>query len=807
VKLKKARKLKRVLLYLGIGILGISVLASCVLVYFVNKAQPRYNGNVSIKGLENSVEILRDKYGIPHIYASNEHDLFMAQGYVHAQDRLWQMEMYRRMGSGRLSEVLGESTLSVDKMFRIFGIRRIAEESEDKLDKDTLEILKAYAQGVNAFINEGNLPLEFVLLGYSPEPWTPVDSIAWGNMMAYNMGRNHQSELMWAEAISLLGPQKALDILGINSKENQIYFPKEINYSTFGTKLAQALSPSEISLPVETTWASNNWVVNGSKSDTGKPILANDTHLTLQMPSIWYENGLHGGKFNAVGFSFPGSPFVVIGHNEKIAWGNTNLEPDVQDLYIEKFDNTETPKNYEYKGKWLPLKTLDEIIKVRYKDPVNYKILMTNHGPIINDAYEINKEEPLSLKWHLSDGTKSMEALRKLNLAGNWNEFKNALKTWDTLNQHFIYADTEGNIGYQAAGKVPIRPQKHQGIVPMPGWTGEYDWLGYIPYEDMPSYLNPTDGKIATANTKLTDDHWPSPYSEEWENPDYRVKRISSLLDEKSKNSVDDMKKIQSDTYSLQAEGLIKYLTQISPESEAEAEAIKSLQSWDLRYESTSAPALMYDRFYENLIKETIGDEFKDAPGWFKMLIEEHITFRLAKNMEGWVKDNNTVVFDDVTTNETETRDIIFKRAFSRTIEELTTEYGKNITKWSLGEANKISFNHIPFGQSGVPLLQKIFNSDEIKPSGGRYTVNLFMMVREGESETKDGFGPPQRMIIDTGNWDSMQTINHTGQSGHMFSKNRNDQIHIWENNGYHDMPFTKSAVQKTAVDKLTLNP
>jgi penicillin amidase len=323
----------------------------------------------------------------------------------------------------------------------------------------------------------------------------------------------------------------------------------------------------------------------------------------------------------------------------------------------------------------------------------------------------------------------------------------------------------------------------------------------------MPSYLNPTDGKIATANTKLTDDHWPSPYSEEWENPDYRVKRISSLLDEKSKNSVDDMKKIQSDTYSLQAEGLIKYLTQISPESEAEAEAIKSLQSWDLRYESTSAPALMYDRFYENLIKETIGDEFKDAPGWFKMLIEEHITFRLAKNMEGWVKDNNTVVFDDVTTNETETRDIIFKRAFSRTIEELTTEYGKNITKWSLGEANKISFNHIPFGQSGVPLLQKIFNSDEIKPSGGRYTVNLFMMVREGESETKDGFGPPQRMIIDTGNWDSMQTINHTGQSGHMFSKNRNDQIHIWENNGYHDMPFTKSAVQKTAVDKLTLNP
>jgi penicillin amidase len=386
------KRLARILVGLGIVLLAIVVILAAVGIWFVRRPWPQVKGTVAVKGLEVPVEVIRDEWGVPHIYAENELDLFFAQGYVHAQDRLWQMEFNRRVGSGTLSAALGESTLDIDRFMRTLGLRRAATRDWTLADDDTRAILQAYADGINAYIasHRGRLPLEFVILGVDPDPWTPVDTLLWGKVMAYSLSSSYGSELLRATMIAELGSEATQQLMPPYPGEGPFIVPPEVhNYAWLqGVRLndfdgARMSGIADLVKP-NPSRGSNNWVVHGSRTSTGMPLLADDTHLSLDMPSIWYENGLHGGRFDVVGFSFPGVPMVIIGHNSRIAWGVTNLPADVQDLYVERLNSPDQPTQYEFQGEWRDLEIVQERIEVADGEPVVLEVLITHHGPALD---------------------------------------------------------------------------------------------------------------------------------------------------------------------------------------------------------------------------------------------------------------------------------------------------------------------------------------------------------------------------------------------------------------------------------------
>ena len=455
------KRLGKALLVLGITLVILAVILAAIGFWFVRRPWPKVTGDISVSGINAPVEVIRDKWGVPHIYAQSEHDLFFAQGYVHAQDRLWQMEFNRRIASGTLSAILGEATLDTDRFMRTIGLRRAAEKDWALAEEETRAVMEAYSEGVNAFIesHRNSLPLEFTVLGTKPEPWTPVDTLAWGKVMAYSLCGNYDAELLRARLIAGLGPEAAQQLMPPYPEQGPVIVPPEalayswlrdgqfyeLDGAAFGGGLAR------------TDWGSNDWVVHGSRTATGLPLLADDTHLSLDMPSIWYENGLHGGEINSVGYTFPGVPMVVIGHNERIAWGVTNLAADVQDFYIEKFDDPAHPTQYEFQGEWKDLEVLYETIDVKDSTPYTLQVLSTQHGPVMNRVLgNLPQAEPLALQWTALEGTHLLNAVYRLNLASSWEEFREALTHWDAPSQNFVYADVEGNIGYQSPGKIPI---------------------------------------------------------------------------------------------------------------------------------------------------------------------------------------------------------------------------------------------------------------------------------------------------------------------------------------------------------------
>ena len=401
------KRLGKVLVTLGITLLILMVIVAAVGFWYVRRPWPEVRGDIEVPGLSAAVEVIRDEWGVPHIYAENEHDLFFAQGYVHAQDRLWQMEFNRRIGSGTLSAILGESTLSIDRFMRTLGLRRAAERDLASADEAMRSLLSAYAEGVNAYIesHRDRLPLEFTILGAEPEPWTPVDTLNWAAVMSLQLGRTYSMELFEAQLVATLGEEAARQLLPLYPEDTPVIVPPEarsyawlrgIDFSTDDPLAAVLGEPSRF-------LGSNNWVVHGSRTATGMPLLADDTHLGLEMPSIWYENGLHGGRFDSVGYSFPGAPLVIIGHNDRIAWGVTNLGPDVQDLYIERFDDPAHPTKYLNNGQWQDLEIIYETIEVKGQAPVTLNVLVSHHGPIVNQVVgDLAFAEPLALRWTAS---------------------------------------------------------------------------------------------------------------------------------------------------------------------------------------------------------------------------------------------------------------------------------------------------------------------------------------------------------------------------------------------------------------------
>ena len=799
------KRLGKALLVMGILLVILAVVLAATGFWFVRRPWPKVSGDISVPGLSAPVEVIRDKWGVPHIYAQSEHDLFFAQGYVHAQDRLWQMEFNRRIASGTLSAILGEATLDTDRFMRTIGLRRAAELEWAQAEGETRAALEAYTDGVNALIesNQSRLPLEFTILGAKPEPWTPVDTLAWGKVMAYFLCGNHNAELLRASLIAGLGLDAAQQLLPPFPEDGPVIVPPEaLDYSWLRDAEFREIAATTFGsgLP-RTDWGSNDWVVHGSRTSTGLPLLADDTHLSLDMPSIWYENGLHGGGIHAVGYTFPGVPMVIIGHNEHIAWGVTNLPADVQDFYIERFDDPAHPAQYEFQGEWRDLEILYETIEIKDNAPYTLQVLLTQHGPIMNRVLgNLPQAEPLALQWTALEANRLFEAVHRINLATNWDEFREALFYWDAPSQNFVYADIDGNIGYQSPGRIPIRAPGHQGTVPVPGWTGEYEWQGFIPFDELPRTFNPPAGFIATANNKVVTNDYPYHIAYEWAAP-YRAQRIVDLLESDDSITAEDIRNIHAQTYSLPAEALRPYLSAVEPARDFQTEALDIVEQWDLYNETDRVGASIFQAWYWFLVEDTFRDELGEAlMDRYRAYSNTHMPLLIDMMIQA---DNRW--FDDINTPAVETRDDIIASSFYNAVDWLRATYGEDPAKWQWGRLHTKTFVHNPLGQSGIGIVESLFNSDAIPAKGDGFTVNA----------APYGFGSPfamgggvsQRYIADLSDFGNSLIIHTTGQSGHLFHPHREDFIPLWQDVAYHPMIFSRDAAEASAEGTLTLSP
>ena len=605
--------MRRILLVVLAVILVLLIVVPLGGYLWLRTSLPQTNGQAQIAGLDGQVDIVRDRSGVPHIFATTDHDAYMSLGYVHAQDRLWQMEMNRRIGAGRLSELLGDTTLDIDKFQRTMGYYRAAEGDYAALSARSRMALDAYAAGVNAWIGEGHtLPPEFLLLGAKPEPWRAVDSLVWEKMMSWDLGGDYDMELLRLQLAQALGPVRAAELLPPYPEDALNILPEEA-FSIAAVDLLRL----DRSLQLDygrggREIGSNNWVVGGSRTTTGLPMLANDPHLSTSIPSIWYLAEIQGDQIHAVGATFPGLPAVVIGHNERVAWGVTNVGPDTQDLYIERI-NPANPNQYEVDGKWQDMAVTAETIVVDGEEqPLQWAARSTRHGPLISDVTTTGA--PVALRWvALEPGDTTMDAFLGLNYAANWEQFVDALRLYISPSQNVVYADVDGNIGYYAPGRIPIRAAGHDGMLPVSGWDSSAEWTGYIPFDRLPHTYNPPAGFVATANNRIVGADYPYLISNDWA-PPYRAQRITDLIEQYSagdKISVDEMAAIQADRTSLQVPELLPFLQSVPPADDRQRQATAYLQDRQGELALDSVAATIYEAWMLHLERVIFEDDLR----------------------------------------------------------------------------------------------------------------------------------------------------------------------------------------------------
>jgi penicillin G amidase len=887
------KKFTRGLTRAGIALVIIAILAGTSGTYYFNsyipktvapQSFPQVNGELQVAGLDGAVDIYRDGMGIPHIYAANVHDLFFAQGYVHAQDRFWQMDFWRHIGSGTLSEMFGKGQVETDAFLRTLGWRQLAEQEYKQLSPEAKAILDAYTEGVNAYIAEREpveLSLEYLILtgllnrDYVVEPWTPVNSLTWGKAMAWDLGGNMDDEIERAILLKTLTPEQLGELyppypddypvivseIGDQSSVNSEQLPVASHQWTVASEQLAAVDYQSLAKnialldkvlgPRGSEIGSNSWVVSGKLTDTGKPLLANDMHLGIQMPSIWYENSLHclprdeACPFDVIGFSFAGVPGVVAGHNDRIAWGFTNLGPDVQDLFIEKV-NPDNPDQYEVNGQWVDFKTRKEIINVAGGDPVEITVRLTRHGPVVSDTYgslkdDVSDEKPkastyqdiskggksanssrntdippqpfkdqagielpehyvMALSWTALTPDTPFEALWNFNKAQNWEEFRAAARHWSVPAQNLIYADVDGNIGYQTPGIIPMR-KKGDGSLPVPGWNSEYDWLGSIPFDELPYVYNPESGYVVTANNQANPRDYPYLLTFEW---DYgqRADRIADMIENApGKIDIDYIKQMHGDSKSLNAEVLVPVLLSVELEPELAALREQYLASWDYQETIDSTSALLFEAFWWGLLTDTFSDdlpeEYWPAGGsrWYVV-------------MRDLVQQPDSLWWDDkTTTDKVETRDDIFAQAFSKATQcqSCIDQFGTDISKWKWGEIHSSTFRNQTLGESGIAPIEAMFNRGPFPTSGGKSIVNATGWT-VGESFEVNWL-PSEREIVDLSNLDNSIAIYTTGQSGHAYHPHYIDMALPWTQLEYAPMWWDKESVIADAEGYLRLVP
>jgi penicillin amidase len=834
------KPISRVLAVVLILVLLLALLAGGVFVYASRHPFPQTQGTIKVASLTGDVEVIRDAFGVPHIYADTPEDLFRAQGFVHAQDRFFQMEFWRRIGQGRLAELFGAGALEQDKFIRTLGWHRVAEEEARRLDAETLRVLQSYAEGVNAYVlpNADRLGFEFTVLGligrrWSPEPWMPVNTLTWGKAMSFNLGHNLEHELVrmaliarggaaLAEAVlppypddmPVIVKAPAADAPALQASAAERAWP---SFSPRHPLLADALAlhalnaavQRAIGLAGDPAIGSNNWVVAGARTTTGRPLLANDPHLGIQMPSIWYINGLHcrtvsaACPYDVVGVTFPGVPGVVLGHNQRIAWGVTNVGPDTQDLFIERPSSSD-PDAFEFEGRFEPARIREERIAVAGQaEPVILRVRETRHGPILNDVLdELEGREPMALQWAALQPGQLLKAVLMLNKAQNWEQFREALRYWDTPSQNFVYADVDGNIGYQMPGNIPIR-KSGDGRAPVPGWTGEHEWIGSIPFEALPSAFNPPEGYIVTANNAVVDvRRYPYLIGLDWDHG-YRARRIEQLIAEREKLSAEDMRMMHFDARSIFADELLASLDQMTlqvADASPAGQALARMKDWDRIYDVDSVGAAIFDVFWRELSRSAFADEVGEDLTDDVLGDGSHAQIALRNILS----QPGAPWWDDATTPERESREQIVARALEDTLRFLRARLGDNADQWRWGRLHTVIFANQTLGRSGIAPIEGIFNRGPFPAPGNMGLVNAV----SGDPRTfAVRSGPSWRAIYDLSDWDNSLGIHTTGQSGHAYHPNYDDMIPLWLKGENIPLAWTRAKVEQQARDRLLLAP
>ena len=762
-----------------------------------------------LRGPEASVEVIRDRWGVPHIYAQSIHDLLFAQGFVHAQDRLWQMEFQRRLVAGRLSEMLGSETVPVDRWIRTLGMRRVADQEVELISADARAHLEAYATGVDACVALGRLPVEFTLLRHRPEPWTVADTLSWVKMMSWDLSANWEAELLRAQLIARLGPERAAELEPEYFDRCPLILPPGVDCRANGSlalERAKAGRPYAGPGP-DSGLGSNNWVVSGARSGTGWPLLANDMHLALMMPSIWYENHLHADGFHVTGITFPGIPGIVVGHNGRVAWGFTNGFPDVQDLYQERLRGSAGGRvEYEFKGKWLDAEVIQEEIRVKGAEPVVEEVILTRHGPIINSlAPELAGEGPLALHWVSLGPDTMIEVLFEMARASDCSEFRESLRHWTAPAQNMVYADVEGNIGYSLPGKIPIRAQG-DGRVPVAGWTGEYEWLGFIPFEELPHLTNPESGYIATANNRIHDDGYGHYLGYDHCSGD-RAQRIVELIEAAGVLDIATIQRMQLDQESTAARVVARFMGDLDVEDVDLKPVVRLMRDWDARLAADSPAAAVYEVFARRVVELTLAPKLGDLATRYTgkgptPVLDEGSIFghRSWEWLQEALSDPASHWFN---LGQGEDRDDVMRRALRETVDYLKANVGPGIEDWAWGKVHKLTFGHL-LGRE--PLLAPIFNRGPFAIGGDDHTV----WATGGSTPDLDCqalIGPPYRFIADLGNLRNSVSVLAPGQSGQPGSLHYDDQVEDWFQGAYHPMLYAREDVEREAKSRLLLEP
>jgi len=741
---------------------------------WLRSSLPITEGKLVLPGLAAETRITRDAHGIPTIEAESEQDAAFALGFVHAQDRMFQMDMMRRAGAGRLSEWFGARTIATDRFLRTLGLYRAAERQYDALPPALRAVLDAYAAGVNAYLaHRRALPPEYQLLRVTPEPWRPADTLVWGKLMDIELAGNFRSELLHAQLAQRFKPEE-LAIL-------YPPYPKDAPFVVgSAADLLRGLDLDAIhaAIPdfVGPRTASDNWVVDGNHSVSGKPLLANDPHLGFSAPSVWYLARVETPQVKWAGVTSPGGPFVVLGHNAHIAWGFTTTGSDVEDLFIEHVDGEDKSRYMTPEGA-RPFATRTETIKVKGADPVTLTVRSTRHGPVISDLggdYAAASGTVLALQatWLMEDD-RTPEALWGVSHAANWDEFRNALRSFTAPQQNMVYADTAGNIGFIAPAHVPIRA-KGDGWVPAPGWSGEYDWTGFIPFDDLPTLYNPEAGRILSANNKIVGDNYPYFLGLGWDIPN-RAERIKELLEATPKQSPESSAAMQKDTLSLMAKDLLPLMLQAAPRSPEATQALTMLRGWDGHMLRDEAAPLLFTAWLRELNRGIFADKLGALFERYWGLHPDVIHLILAEHHE-WCDDRST---PDVV----ETCGDQLAQSLERAVAQLREHFGQDMKDWRWGRPHEAQFTSQFW--SNVPLLGELL-ALHIPADGGYDTLNRGATpIRSASEPYADVHGATLRMIVDLADIDAARFMIAPGQSGNPLSAHFGDLMEPWRDFDY----------------------
>lgn len=861
------RVLGRVAFGLVAGIVVVATAAAFFLVWTIQRSFPQTSGELALKGLTAQVEVQRDDRGIPTVTADNTHDLFFAQGFVHAQDRFWEMDFRRHVTSGRVAELFGSSQASTDAFLRTLGWHEVAQKEVDAMDATTRGYYDAYAEGVNAYLKDhagAAASLEYAVLGltnpgYEAEPWTPADSVAWLKAMAWDLRTNVEEETERA----LLAPKVDAATLAeiypaYPFDKNPVIVPTissvpAIGSGSDGASGSGAGGATPASVPASVEWTSagsvleavqtlvggagegigsNSWVVSGSLTASGKPLLSNDPHLGAAMPSVWYQMQLRCRTvstecpFDVGGFSFSGLPSIVIGHNAQIAWGFTNLTTDVADLYVEKVDGD----RYWRDGALVPLEVRHETIKVAGAKDIDLTIRSTVHGPIISGltddftalakdpvvgatsiavpggetgakpdagAAALSGEYAVSLRWTALDPGTTASAIFLMNTAKDFGDFRVAASKFDVPAQNLIYADQKGNIGYQTPGRLPIRGAGN-GYLPQPGWSSAYDWTGYISFEELPVSYNPPSGYIVTANNAIVPDSYPHFLSRDWDYG-YRAARIAQLIERTAAQhplTAQDMRDIQFDQESWIGKALATAMTDVPVEGEGTKKAVALLGAWDAQATADSAAAayanVLWQHLAENVFVKRPTPLPLDGQG------------RLFTVVGAMLEDPADPLWANPQI-DVSGREQMLALSAREAYDDLSARQGTDPTRWSWGDLHAITLTHQTLGKSGIAPIEALFNRGPYPVGGGSSVVDATGWQLGGSYATTTV--PSMRMVVDLADFDASTWIHLTGASGHAYNAHYTDQTERWSRGEQAPWAFSAAAVARATVDTLVLKP